>query len=96
MLSKHCFGKKMLILSYFFLFLLINISVVEVLGVDKFSRDDFPPDFVFGSGTSAYQVCLLINGFIHSFQFFLKHSFIKEKKNSAICLVISLLKVVKN
>ncbi|KAM3749822.1 hypothetical protein ACB098_05G215400 [Castanea mollissima] len=24
--------------------------------VDKFSRDDFPPDFVFGSGTSAYQV----------------------------------------
>ncbi|XP_050289326.1 beta-glucosidase 11-like isoform X24 [Quercus robur] len=46
----------MLILSYFFLFLLINISVVEVLGVDKFSRDDFPPDFVFGSGTSAYQV----------------------------------------
>ncbi|XP_075667726.1 beta-glucosidase 11-like isoform X4 [Castanea sativa] len=46
----------MLSLSYFFLFLLINISVVEVLGVDKFSRDDFPPDFVFGSGTSAYQV----------------------------------------
>uniref|UniRef100_A0A7N2LUS6 Uncharacterized protein n=1 Tax=Quercus lobata TaxID=97700 RepID=A0A7N2LUS6_QUELO len=26
------------------------------MGVDKFSRDDFPPDFVFGSGTSAYQV----------------------------------------
>ncbi|KAL4629159.1 hypothetical protein ACB092_05G288100 [Castanea dentata] len=46
----------MLSLSYFFLFLLISISVVEVLGVDKFSRDDFPPDFVFGSGTSAYQV----------------------------------------
>ncbi|RVX20606.1 Beta-glucosidase 11 [Vitis vinifera] len=22
----------------------------------KFSRDDFPPDFIFGSGTSAYQV----------------------------------------
>ena len=25
----------------------------------KFSRDDFPPDFVFGAGTSAYQVGLL-------------------------------------
>ncbi|XP_050289312.1 beta-glucosidase 11-like isoform X11 [Quercus robur] len=64
MLSKHCFEKKikkrkekkMLSLSHIFLFLLVNISVVEVLGVDKFSRDDFPPDFVFGSGTSAYQV----------------------------------------
>ena len=60
----------MLSLSHIFLFLLVNISVVEVVGVDKFSRDDFPPDFVFGSGTSAYQVCLLINGFIQSFQFF--------------------------
>ncbi|KAL4629161.1 hypothetical protein ACB092_05G288200 [Castanea dentata] len=46
----------MLSLSHIFLFLLVNISVVEVLGVDEFSRDDFPPDFVFGSGTSAYQV----------------------------------------
>ncbi|XP_030972671.1 beta-glucosidase 11-like isoform X9 [Quercus lobata] len=46
----------MLSLSHIFLFLLVNISVVEVMGVDKFSRDDFPPDFVFGSGTSAYQV----------------------------------------
>ena len=60
----------MLSLSHIFLFLLVNISVVEVVGVDEFSRDDFPPDFVFGSGTSAYQVCLLINGFIQSFQFF--------------------------
>lgn len=24
--------------------------------VDNFSRDDFPNDFIFGSGTSAYQV----------------------------------------
>ena len=70
----------MLILSYFFLFLLITISVTEVQGVDKFSRDDFPPDFVFGSGTSAYQVCLLINGLIHSFQFLLNHSFVKGEK----------------
>ena len=44
-----------------------NIAVVVVLGADKFSRDDFPPGFVFGSGTSAYQVSLLINGFILSF-----------------------------
>ncbi|KAK7843767.1 beta-glucosidase 11 [Quercus suber] len=71
MLSKHCFGKKMLILSYFFLFLLINISVTEVLGVDKFSRDDFPPDFVFGSGTSAYQddVQLMVDTGLEAYRF---------------------------
>ncbi|KAB1214494.1 Beta-glucosidase 11 [Morella rubra] len=39
----------------FSLFVLLNLAAA-VLGADKFSRDDFPPDFVFGSGTSAYQV----------------------------------------
>ncbi|KAH1058311.1 Hydroxyisourate hydrolase [Glycine soja] len=38
-----------------FLALLVNL-VVGVLGADNYSRDDFPLDFVFGSGTSAYQV----------------------------------------
>ena len=71
--------------------------MVEVLGVDKFSRDDFPPDFVFGSGTSAYQVCLLIKVLGPQLSnFFLKitSSFFLYK--CAICLVISLLKVAKN
>ncbi|KAG7994971.1 hypothetical protein I3843_01G085600 [Carya illinoinensis] len=39
----------------FCLVLLLNL-VALALGADKYSRDDFPPEFVFGSGTSAYQV----------------------------------------
>lgn len=34
------------------LFLLLNLALSSA----KLSRDDFPVDFVFGSGTSAYQV----------------------------------------
>ncbi|XP_038708906.1 beta-glucosidase 11-like isoform X2 [Tripterygium wilfordii] len=37
------------------LVLLINTSLI-VNGASAFSRKDFPPGFVFGSGTSAYQV----------------------------------------
>ncbi|XP_040991677.1 beta-glucosidase 11-like [Juglans microcarpa x Juglans regia] len=40
----------------FYLLLLLNLAAALALGADKYSRDDFPPDFVFGSGTSAYQV----------------------------------------
>ncbi|TKY52523.1 Hydroxyisourate hydrolase [Spatholobus suberectus] len=36
-------------------FLFVNLAV-GVLGADHYSRDDFPVDFLFGSGTSAYQV----------------------------------------
>ncbi|XP_059458185.1 beta-glucosidase 11-like isoform X1 [Corylus avellana] len=39
----------------FSLLLLINLAAV-ILAADRFSRGDFPPGFVFGSGTSAYQV----------------------------------------
>ncbi|KAH7517072.1 hypothetical protein FEM48_Zijuj09G0023400 [Ziziphus jujuba var. spinosa] len=38
---------------------LVGISLalaVEICSGDKYSRNDFPSDFVFGSGTSAYQV----------------------------------------
>ncbi|KAJ9187778.1 hypothetical protein P3X46_003198 [Hevea brasiliensis] len=35
--------------------ILLNL-VVAVFCADKYSREDFPPGFVFGSGTSAYQV----------------------------------------
>lgn len=62
-----------------FLALLVNL-VVGVLGADNYSRDDFPLDFVFGSGTSAYQVptsivflfisSYLINHFISSITLF--------------------------
>ncbi|KAK3021045.1 hypothetical protein RJ639_047292 [Escallonia herrerae] len=38
-----------------FLLVLTDLAVVLVLSVDTFSRADFPADFVFGSGTSAYQ-----------------------------------------
>ncbi|KAJ9696516.1 hypothetical protein PVL29_008637 [Vitis rotundifolia] len=39
----------------FSLFLVLNF-MVTAFSTLKFSRDDFPPDFIFGSGTSAYQV----------------------------------------
>ncbi|TKY52524.1 Hydroxyisourate hydrolase [Spatholobus suberectus] len=42
-------------LTLMLIFLLVNL-VVGVLSADNYQRDDFPVDFVFGSGTSAYQV----------------------------------------
>ncbi|KAB2606617.1 beta-glucosidase 11-like [Pyrus ussuriensis x Pyrus communis] len=42
----------MLRVSFFLCFLLIKLS----LCADKYSRDDFPPGFVFGASSSAYQV----------------------------------------
>ncbi|KAK2457195.1 beta glucosidase [Trifolium repens] len=46
--------------SFTLLTLLLNLilnSFVGVLsGADQYSRNDFPADFIFGSGTSAYQV----------------------------------------
>ena len=40
----------------FSLFLLLNLATTAFSAL-KFSRDDFPDDFIFGAGTSAYQVC---------------------------------------
>ncbi|CAJ1968628.1 unnamed protein product [Sphenostylis stenocarpa] len=37
-------------------FLLLNLALGSVAGAETYGRDDFPDDFVFGSGTSAYQV----------------------------------------
>ena len=37
------------------LVLLTSLAAL-VLSTDTFSRDDFPPDFVFGASSSAYQV----------------------------------------
>ncbi|KAK7392318.1 hypothetical protein VNO78_20752 [Psophocarpus tetragonolobus] len=42
-----------------FILILLVVSVklvIGVLSVADYSRDDFPADFIFGSGTSAYQV----------------------------------------
>ncbi|KAJ0647165.1 putative hydroxyisourate hydrolase [Helianthus annuus] len=46
------------------LFVILLLIFITVIGyndiaygvVDEYKRDDFPADFVFGSGTSAYQV----------------------------------------
>lgn len=35
-------------------------AAVRVLGADQYNRADFPADFVFGSGTAAYQVSLFL------------------------------------
>jgi hypothetical protein len=57
----------MLINLSFSLFLLINLVAV-ILAADRFSRDDFPPGFVFGSGTSAYQVSTYFFSFVCLFR----------------------------
>lgn len=36
------------------------LSIQYAVGVDEYSRADFPAQFVFGSGTSAYQVSFTI------------------------------------
>lgn len=46
---------KMKALSLLLILVLLNFTVVVLCG-DKYSRYDFPPGFVFGSGTTAYQV----------------------------------------
>ncbi|WCJ21336.1 beta glucosidase 11 [Euphorbia peplus] len=40
---------------YYLLTLVLNLAVT-VLSASEYSRHDFPPEFIFGSGTSAYQV----------------------------------------
>ncbi|KAK3021055.1 hypothetical protein RJ639_047302 [Escallonia herrerae] len=45
-----------LFLPLFLVILLTDSAVLGVVSVDTFTRADFPADFVFGSGTSAYQV----------------------------------------
>ncbi|XP_039159635.1 beta-glucosidase 11 isoform X2 [Eucalyptus grandis] len=53
--TRDHLGEKML-KKVRLLKLLVVSLVVAVSGADKYSRHDFPPGFVFGAGTSAYQV----------------------------------------
>ncbi|CAH2039080.1 unnamed protein product [Thlaspi arvense] len=48
--------KKLLKNSFIMLFLLLFLAFTAVSSLEAYSRNDFPPGFVFGSGTSAYQV----------------------------------------
>ncbi|KAG2402922.1 Hydroxyisourate hydrolase [Vigna angularis] len=50
--TPHTFFSNAIMLT----FLLLNLALGRVVGADTYNRDDFPADFVFGSGTSAYQV----------------------------------------
>lgn len=76
----------------FCLVLLLNL-VALALGADKYSRDDFPPEFVFGSGTSAYQV-----RFLFYFLFFNdnKIDIIHDWKYGIFFFIVFSLYVVKN
>jgi hypothetical protein len=46
------------------LILILNSPVGVLSGAYQYSRSDFPADFVFGSGTSAYQVNSLFLSFL--------------------------------
>ena len=56
-----------MMLDYAYILLIIfNVGFITACGGgvdDEYRRDDFPAEFIFGSGTSAYQV------FISSYQF---------------------------
>ncbi|OAY49522.1 beta-glucosidase 11 [Manihot esculenta] len=43
-------------LRLYFLLILTLTLALTVFSADKYSRDDFPPGFIFGAATSAYQV----------------------------------------
>ncbi|KAJ6729459.1 hypothetical protein OIU85_020380 [Salix viminalis] len=47
---------RMLKLSFLLIILLISTAAVPVFSADRYRREDFPPGFIFGAGSSAYQV----------------------------------------
>lgn len=54
---------------------------IAVLCADKYSRYDFPPGFVFGSATAAYQVSLVVGlclRFTHASRSLSKNHFPKQ------------------
>lgn len=49
----------------YFILIIIQFWSIIVLSVDEFTRADFPDDFVFGAGASAYQVCFAMFLFLN-------------------------------
>lgn len=47
---------RMLKLSFLLIILLISTVAFPVFSADRYRREDFPPGFIFGAGSSAYQV----------------------------------------
>ncbi|KAJ6686601.1 hypothetical protein OIU79_016382 [Salix purpurea] len=47
---------RMLKLSFLLIILLISSVASPVFSADRYRREDFPPGFIFGAGSSAYQV----------------------------------------
>ncbi|KAB5569451.1 hypothetical protein DKX38_003244 [Salix brachista] len=47
---------RMLKLSFLLITLLISSVAFPVFSADRYRREDFPPGFIFGAGSSAYQV----------------------------------------
>lgn len=46
------------------IFLIFVVSFINTNSAQNFSRNNFPRDFVFGTASSAYQVCLLLLLFV--------------------------------
>ena len=67
-----CVTSVPLILVLVVLVLLQFLALMVVAKVENFTRSEFPADFVFGSGSSAYQVGILSVSFklINSTKFF--------------------------
>lgn len=61
--SRTAYSVDMILRLVFLLINLLNLAALGLpLAADEYSKHDFPPGFIFGSGTSAYQV--------HRFYFF--------------------------
>ncbi|XWS46660.1 hypothetical protein CRYUN_Cryun14cG0087000 [Craigia yunnanensis] len=72
-------------LSFLLILILLNFAVA-VLSTDKYSRYDFPPGFVFGSATTAYQedVKLMAEMGLDAYRFSISWSRLIPRKTSQL------------